>query len=58
MRKIPQFIAIMFILYLLMQGWNTTMYHQFPALIIANYWIFCGLIIAGWFILRVIKTIK
>ena len=58
MRKLPVFIGAIFLLYLIMQGWNTTMYRQFPSLVIANYWTVAAVVLGGWFFLRVLRVIR
>lgn len=58
MFKLITVIFFLILLYLLMQGWNVTMYRQFPALVIRNYWFFVGLSFLGYFILRMINAIK
>lgn len=55
MKTLIAIVVSLFILYILMLGWNDVMYKQFPSMIIHNYWLFVICIIGMYYITKSIK---
>lgn len=56
MKTLISIIFVLFFLYILMLGWNSVMYRQFPLVVIHNYWLFVGSIIGIYYLLKLMKS--
>ena len=57
MKTLISIILVLFFLYILMLGWNSVMYRQFPFIVIHNYWLFVASVVGIYYLLKLAKGI-